>query len=222
MTPPHTTLLTLAEVRRALALPAFDKDAAQLAQLRMAPRPRPVRAPAKPGQPRQAGVLLLLYPDAAGDLTFVLMQRPEYPGVHSGQISLPGGKREGDESFAQTALRETCEELGVCEGIDLLGPLEMLYIPPSDFEVYPVVGYSAERPGWSPDPTEVAAVIETPLATLLDDSIKGQEEVFRPDVNMTLTIFYYLIQGHKVWGATAAILSEVEARLRTALELRNA
>lgn len=221
MTSPLTTPLTLAEVRRALALPDFDQGAAQLAQLRMAPRPRPIRPPSKPGQPRQASVLLLLYPHD-GDLSFVLMQRPEYPGVHSGQISLPGGKREGDESFTETALRETCEELGACGDIEVLGTLEMLYIPPSDFEVYPIVGYRAERPRWSPDPTEVATIIETPLTTLLDEAIKGQEEVFRPDVNMTLTIFYYLIHGHKVWGATAAILSEVETRLRTILERRNA
>jgi 8-oxo-dGTP pyrophosphatase MutT (NUDIX family) len=210
--------ITLADVSRALALPGFDWQAAQAAQLRMAPRPRPIRGPDRPGVPRQAGVLLLLYP-VQGDLTFALMQRPEYDGVHSGQISLPGGRREGDESLSHTALRETCEELGVCDGLTLLGSLEKLYIPPSDFEVSPVVAYRAERPTWRPDPAEVAAIIETPLSVLFDDTLKDSEEVFRADVNLTLTIYFYRIQGHKVWGATAAILSEFEVRLRAALTL---
>lgn len=207
--------ISVDDVRRALNLPDFDPHAAQL---RMAPRPRPIRRPDRPGQPRLGGVLILLYP-RDGELYFVLTQRPEYNGVHSGQISLPGGKHEGEETMIATALRETCEEVGVCEGIEVLGTLAELYIPPSDFEVHPVVGYIPQRPTWHPDALEVAGIIETPLRLLFDDAIKGSEAVFRADVNMTLNIYFYLIEGRKVWGATAAILSEFEGRLRTALNL---
>ncbi|MBX3063174.1 MAG: CoA pyrophosphatase [Anaerolineae bacterium] len=207
--------IALEDVHRALALENFDPEAAQL---RMAPRPRPIRRPDRSGQPRLAGVLVLLYP-LNDELTFALMRRPEYEGVHSGQISLPGGKKEGEESLTRTALRETCEELGVCDPIDIIGSLHSLYIPPSDFEVHPSVGYLDDRPAWHADPSEVAEIIETPLSILLDDSIKGEEEVYRPDVNMTLRIFFYSIQGHKVWGATAAILAELESRLQRALGL---
>jgi 8-oxo-dGTP pyrophosphatase MutT (NUDIX family) len=203
------------DVRRALTLPDFDPHAAQL---RMAPRPRPIRRPDRAGQPRLSGVLILLYP-YQDQLYFALTKRPEYNGIHSGQISLPGGKREGTETLIETALRETCEEVGVCDGIDVLGTLAELYIPPSDFEVHPAVGYIAQRPVWRPDSLEVAALIETPLSTLFDEDIKGSEAVFRADVNMTLNIYFYLIDGHKVWGATAAILSEFEARLRAAINL---
>jgi 8-oxo-dGTP pyrophosphatase MutT (NUDIX family) len=206
-------MITLEDVRRALTLEQFDSQAAQL---RMSPRPRLFRRPDRPGQPRVAGVLILLYPLEQG-LTFALMRRPEYKGVHSGQISLPGGRQEEGETLNETSLRETCEELGVCTGIEIIGALNYLYIPPSDFEVYPSVGWIPERPHWQPDANEVSEIIETPLVSLLDDGIKGEEEVYRADVNRTLTIAYYLIAGHKVWGATAAILSELELRLRTVM-----
>src|SRR5262245_50887636 len=106
--------LSLEIVRKALALTDFNAAAAHL---RMAPQPRLFRREDAPGNPRLAGVLILLYP-VDGVLTMVLMRRPEYNGVHSGQISLPGGKREGDETFEQTALRETFEELGVSETVE--------------------------------------------------------------------------------------------------------
>lgn len=203
------------DVRRALHLPDFDPFAAQL---KMAPQPRPLRPAEAPGTPKLAGVLVLLYPSPDnGDLHFALMRRTEYKGVHSGQISLPGGKHEAGETFEQTALRETCEELGVCEEIDVIGALTPLYIPPSDFEVHPIVGISAARPVWSPDATEVAEVIEVPLDMLFDDSIKAQEDrIVRADWP-PLRVHYYQISGHKVWGATAVMLSEFEQRLRTAI-----
>ncbi len=179
MSAPH---LTLAAVRTALTLPDFD---AVNAQWRMAPRPRPIRRTDLPGAPRLAAVLILMYPadvlDAAAQadkaLHFALMRRPEYDGVHSGQISLPGGSREGDETFEQTALRETREELGVVEPIDILGALTPIYVPPSDFEIHPFVGYLPERPGLIPDQREVAEIIEAPVAILFDEEAKGVEAV---------------------------------------------
>src|SRR5258708_20970256 len=118
--------VTLDDVRKALALPDFDPLAAQV---RMAPRPRPIRRVGLPGDPRLAAVLVLLYPlDSV--LHFPLMRRAEYEGVHSGQISLPGGKREDGETFEQTALRETREEFGVSAPVEILGALTPLYVPP--------------------------------------------------------------------------------------------
>src|SRR5689334_9366535 len=176
------------------------------AQLRMAPKPRPIRREGLPGEPRRAAVLALLFPvnDA---LHLVLMQRTMDKTVHSGQISFPGGRREEGETFEQTAIRETFEELGVRESIEIIGRLTMIYVPPSDFEINPFVGYLPARPVWTPSPAEVAAIIETPLNFLFDDSCKGIEKLTAPD-GVTRQFPYYKIGESKVWGATAAILSE--------------
>lgn len=202
---------TLDDVRSALALGKFDHERAW--QL-MAPRQRGFRRPAdRPGQPRQAGVLLLLYPSARG-LTFVLTRRTEQVGSHKGQVSLPGGAVEPvDRGPVDAALREACEELAVCQDdIAVLGQLTPLYVIVSDYEIHPVVGTVPARPRFVPQPSEVAEVIETPLSSLLDDRVKA-EETWLLD-GMELEVPFYHIDGHAVWGATATILSEFERRLR--------
>lgn len=202
-------------VRQALQIDMVD---IQQAQLQMAPTPRRFdRSSDREGQPKVAAVLVLLYPAPNHDLAFALMRRPDYDGAHGGQISLPGGRQEGSESLVETALRETCEELGICDGIEILGSLGKVYIPPSDFEVYPTVGWRSEHPHWQPNPGEVAEVIEAPLSALLDSANKRRET--RQFGTLTMTVPYYLLQGHKVWGATAAMLSELEYRLRHTLQL---
>lgn len=205
--------ISLEAVRRAMALAEPDFNP-RIAQLRMSPRPRPLK-PVEGVLPRQAATLLLLYPHQEG-LHFLLTRRSDAFRNHAGQISLPGGRQEQGESLLQTALRETCEEVGVCaEDIEILGELTDLYIPPSNFQVQPFVGYSQQRPTWQQQATEVTELIETPLHLLLDDSLKkeGATEIRGNLVD----IFWYEVQGHQVWGATAIMLSEMEWRLRTVL-----
>jgi 8-oxo-dGTP pyrophosphatase MutT (NUDIX family) len=206
--------ISLDDARRALALPDFGVVEAQL---RMAPQPRPFRRIDAPGTARLASVLVLLYP-VDGVLTFVLMLRTEYGGVHSGQISLPGGSREDGETFEQTALRETYEEFGVSGPVELLGALTPIYVPPSDFEIHPFVGYLPSRPDLKPDPGEVAAALEVPLHLLLDPDAKGIEETSR--YGQPFTIPFYRVGPHQVWGATAIMLSELEGRLRAVIEVK--
>jgi 8-oxo-dGTP pyrophosphatase MutT (NUDIX family) len=205
--------IRIEHVRAALALGDFD---AVTAQRQMAPVPRALRrAEERTGNARQASVLLLLFPTDAG-LSLVLMRRVENPhDVHSGQISLPGGAQEPGETPIQTALRETREELGVKQAVDVLGMLTALYIPPSDFEVHPVVAQVDDHPKWRPDGLEVAEVLECPLTWLLDAERKRSEEW---DFNgFKLQVPWYNVNGHQVWGATAIILSELEQRLRRVL-----
>ncbi|MCS6871108.1 MAG: CoA pyrophosphatase [Anaerolineae bacterium] len=205
-------LLSLVHVQQALGLPDFDTAAAQR---RMMPTVRVPQAFPTSAAPKQAAVLLLLY-EREAELHFVLTRRAEHTGVHSGQISFPGGRREADESYIQTALRETHEELGVLpESVQVLGALAQLYIPPSNYLVQPIVGTCAAQPHWRPKHDEVAEVIEVPLRLLFDDTLKGAEETMR--YGLPFRIVYYDLFGHKVWGATASILSELEMRLRTAL-----
>lgn len=207
--------LSIDTVRCALRLAPPDFDPHQ-AQRKMALLPRPVKRPdSRDGQPRLAATLLLLYP-VNERLYFVLTRRPDTFTNHAGQISLPGGRREDHESFEQTALRETCEEIGICGSeIELLGALTELYIPPSDFQVNPFVGYIPYRPEWKYSEIEVAEIIECPLDLLLDDSLKqrGLAEIR----GATFEICWYQIEKHRVWGATAIMLSELEWRLRACL-----
>lgn len=139
---------TLPDVRRALDIADFDTKSAWL---KMAPRARPLERPAgQPGKVRLAGVLLLLYP-RGGDLAFSLTRRTETVADHKGQISLPGGMREGDETLPRTALRETCEEVRVClDEPSLIGRLTPLYLSVSDFEITPFVAYEDSPPGFDP------------------------------------------------------------------------
>lgn len=206
--------LDVAQVRAALALGDFDVEAAQR---QMAPHLRPLqRSEKRPGKPRQASVLVLLFPTEAG-LTLVLTRRSENEhDVHSGQISLPGGAHEADETPVQTALRETQEELGITASVQIIGSLSTLYIPPSDFEVHPFVGYVDARPAWQPDPAEVVEVMECPVAWLFDDERKVVEDW---DLyGLQLRIPWYNVHGYRVWGATAIMLSEFEHRLRCVLD----
>ncbi len=108
--------------------------------VRMAPIPRPLTPPTPDHRPREGGVLVLLYPmTPGGELHLVLTRRSDSVADHKGQISFPGGSVDPDDcSTAHTALREACEEIGVCtDDLRLLGDLTPLYIPPSDFRIYP-------------------------------------------------------------------------------------
>lgn len=155
--------------------------------------------------------MVLLYP-VNDTLHFALIRRPTYEGVHSGQVSFPGGKHEAGETFEQTAIRETREELGITESITVLGALSPLYVPPSDFDIHPFVGYVSTHPIWAPSPDEVAEVIEVSLPTLLEDQYKAVEVWTHNDAPFQVPM--YVFDGNKVWGATAVMLSEFEARLR--------
>lgn len=158
--------------------------------------------------PREGGVLILLYPKK-NKVYFPLMLRTEYPGVHSGQVSLPGGKMEKkDNDLKATALRETKEEFGIFpQKITILGSLTKLYIPPSNFLVSPFVGYTGNSPEFSPDPEEVQKLIEISL-----DNIAGKTKIKRKKIRLAngkkVKTPYFELNGYTVWGATAMILSE--------------
>jgi 8-oxo-dGTP pyrophosphatase MutT (NUDIX family) len=204
-------MISIETLQTAIQLPGFDPVPAQL---KMAPLS--ARVPVGGAVPRQAGVLVLVYPEPDG-LHVVLTRRADSLNSHSGQISFPGGKRsEEDVSLTDTALRETCEELGICNGsVQVIGMLSHLYIPPSNFEVYPSVGLLAEPPMFRPNPLEVAEVFTLPLHQLLDPGLKRTEEWDFSGAQVTIPFYY--VQGHKVWGATAIMLSELEHRLQAAL-----
>ncbi len=157
---------------------------------------------------KNSGVLILLYPYNQSIFS-VLIQRPEYKGTHGGQVSLPGGKKEPEDTdIIQTALRETHEEIGVDRNeIIILGSLSKLYIPPSNYVIFPSVGYITERPVFKPSEKEVDEIIEYDIMSLLDPEIKKITRIKIMKV-FSFNAPYFDIHKKIVWGATAMVLSE--------------
>ena len=163
----------------------------------------------------ESAVLLLCFP-LGPEPGFVLTRRTPSRSVHGGQISLPGGKMElQDTDAVATALRETEEEIGVAPTqLKVLGSLTPLYIPVSNFRVQPVVAAMAAKPAFRRSALEVAEVIDAPMKDLLDPERIGTAEFTGADKRL-FTAPYFDIAGHVVWGATAMILSEFKAVLQS-------
>jgi 8-oxo-dGTP pyrophosphatase MutT (NUDIX family) len=190
------------------------------AQLKMSSMRRflEISSSVKPLHPTYSSVLILLFP-VNGEAFTVLMKRPDYGGVHSGQISLPGGKFEpDDETLMKTALREAQEEIGIHpESVHIIGRLTDLYIPPSRYLVSPFIGWTAHRPQFIRDPNEVAEVIEVGIAELFDEENQSVRKIRLP-LGIRMKVPAYVVSGNQViWGATAMILSEFKEVIRDLL-----
>ena len=172
----------------------------------LAPRPRRPLLPAK-NQLRQAAGLLLLYPIENIAHTLLTVRAGSLP-QHGGQVSLPGGAIEENETFAQAALRETREEIGVpTTDVHILGPLSPLQIPVSGFLLHPIVGAIYRRPRFQLSRREVDRVIEVPLTTLTNQ--KNLRRRWQERDGIDIDVPYFELDGTQVWGATAMILSEL-------------
>ena len=186
----------------------------QDAQFKMAPYDRILKVIAKKltrKKIKESAVLCLFYPKNE-EVYFVLILRNTYKGVHSAQVGFPGGKVEaGDNSFEDTALRETEEEVGVQKDlIKIIGPLTEVYIPPSGFQVHPFVGFTDTAPIFVRDPHEVSKIIETPLKVLLDDTNVGRKKITVGGTMLKVNYPFFDFEGETVWGATAMMLSELK------------
>lgn len=166
--------------------------------------------------PRPGSVLILLYPDH-NKIVFPLIQRPEYAGAHSGQVSLPGGKAEPGESIIDTALREGEEEIGIAaKEVKVLGKLSDFFVIPSNFLVTPVIGYVESTPVLTPDAIEVDRILFGNVPDLIhDEAIKSKEILAAGRFAMQAP--YFDVEGQVVWGATAMMLNEFRTVLREVL-----
>lgn len=167
--------------------------------------------------PKKAAVLMLFYPKN-GITHLALIVRNSYPGVHSSQIGFPGGKVEiTDFNLEHTALRETHEEVGVHpEKVKIIKPFSEIYIPPSNFLVYPFMGISHEELSFIPDLDEVKRVLEFPLSFFLDDATIAKVKMstsYATDIEVPA----FIVDKYVVWGATAMMMSELKENIKNAL-----
>jgi 8-oxo-dGTP pyrophosphatase MutT (NUDIX family) len=134
-----------------------------------------------------------------------------YDGVHSGQISFPGGKVETtDKDFEATALRETFEEIGVKpEAIEIIGQLTDFYISPSNFLVKVFAGYTLQKPAFIPDKKEVQSILEVDIDEFFDSNNIAEKEFYSTSRKTAVFAPCYLVNGLEIWGATAMMLSEM-------------
>lgn len=168
-------------------------------------------------EPRTACVMILFTP-IEDNWNICLIQRQNNPNdIHSGQISLPGGKLEiSDNSYLDCALRETFEEIGIpTSKIKPIGGLTSLYTSASNFHIHPFVGYMNQSPTFNLQTSEVQSVINYPLQNLLNPDSKKTTSIKLSNGLHIEDVPYYKTEVGMIWGATAMILSELEQLIIT-------
>ena len=178
------------------------------AQVRFAPVPmtRGWRTGEFPEDARMAAALLCLYPHEQG-VAIPLTVRATTLARHAGQVSLPGGAKDPDETLVEAALREASEEIGLdAASVRVLGELTPIHVLVSGFTLHPIVGVTDARPDFQPAAGEVAEIVEVRLEDLRDAS--RVRTGTRDREGLTIEYSYLDLCGHQVWGATAMILGE--------------
>ncbi len=182
----------------------------KVAQNKMAVSGRKTYIPSVPTNFRVACVLCLIYPKNS-EWHLVLIERmTTEKDRHSGQMSFPGGKYESsDGTYENGALREAREEIGINpEDVIILGEMTSLYIPVSNFQVYPFAGILDYAPVFKPQEKEVQEVVEVPLTLLLAEETRQRKALTIRNKYVLKDVPYFNVKNKIVWGATAMMLSE--------------
>ena len=160
----------------------------------------------KQGALRDAAILIALF-EKDGEYCFPMIKRPENVKNHPGQIALPGGSKEEEESLEETALREAQEEIGVNpDKIKIIGKLTPIPVPVSGYLVQTYVGVMDEEPEWKLSEDEVADFFVLKVSELLNSDKDYHETWDLRGFEAKVPIFK--VGDLKIWGATASVLSE--------------
>lgn len=193
-------------IKNSLSLPLPGKTAHS--QMLSAQRMRELNTFKHIVPPVNSAVLIMLYKNN-NEWYIPFIKRAIDNHIHSGQVALPGGKVEiSDENLKITALRETFEEIGIPqEEITILGELTPLYIPPSNYQVYPFIGYCRNpSPNFKPDNKEVDHIIPIPVRLFSETGTLQNREFNVKQLHFSSPCFE--IDGDIIWGATAMIINE--------------
>lgn len=164
--------------------------------------------------PKMAAVNILLYLKD-NEWHFPLMVRSQNEhDRHSGQISLPGGSKDlEDLNFAETAVRETHEEMGIDKHyVRIIREISPIYIPPSNFYVHSFVSYTKKNPQFFLQEAEAVELIEFPVTSLLTLTDEPEMMVLPSTRGVEVPVINF--NGYIVWGATSMILSEFSHLLK--------
>lgn len=164
--------------------------------------------------PKFAAVNILLYLKENQWWFPLIVRSTNERDQHSGQISLPGGKKEEtDPDFEATAKRETSEEMGIDEHyIRIIRGLSPIYIPPSNFYVRPYISYTKKNPKFTLQESEAVELIEFPVSSLLKLHEKPVMMVLPSTRGMEVPVLKF--NNYIIWGATSMILSEFSQLLK--------
>jgi 8-oxo-dGTP pyrophosphatase MutT (NUDIX family) len=166
--------------------------------------PRPAEIP--------AAVLVPLFVDEASATHVVLTRRRADLRRHAGEISFPGGRRDGeDETLMNTALREAEEEIGLPrEAAKMIGELPATSTFATNYVIHPFVATIPAGTAWQLSPREVDAVLELPVEGLRE----GRTTARLTRRGITFQTDAYVVEEHLIWGATARIIEDLLTRLR--------
>lgn len=164
----------------------------------------------RPAVSDPSAVLVPLYPDddRAGETRVILTRRSRNLRLHAGEVSFPGGRMEPGESPPETALRESHEEIGLDPArVEIIGGLEPLSTRSSASLILPLVGRIPDRPELTPNPDEVAAILDLSLLSLTEDGVHHSE--LWPWEGRMRTIHFFEVPGDTIWGATAGLIHQL-------------
>ena len=158
--------------------------------------------------PRFAAVNIMLYINDDRWYFALILRTTNENDKHSGQISLPGGSRDPeDASFAETAIRETSEEMGVDRHyIRIIREMSPMYIPPSNFYVHPYISFTKKNPQFVLQESEAEELIEFPVESILDLSTTPEMMILPSSRGVEVPVINF--NGYYIWGATSMMLSE--------------
>jgi 8-oxo-dGTP pyrophosphatase MutT (NUDIX family) len=162
-----------------------------------------------------SAVLAPVYRDPDGNVRLVLVVKGP-GGRHGGQVAFPGGRREAEDAdLLTTALREAEEEIGLSRReVEVLADLPVIETTSTGFRVAPFLGrLVGPPPVWRRQETEIAEILEVPLATLADPRNHSEEVWALPGWPRGRRIAFYRIGPHKLWGVTYRIVSPLLPRL---------
>lgn len=164
--------------------------------------------------PKFAAVNILLYLKENEWYIPLFVRSENERDRHSGQISLPGGKKEeSDLNFASTAKRETSEEVGIDEHyIRIIRELSPIYIPPSNFYVKAFVSYTKKNPQFILQESEAVELIELPISSIIKLANEPEMRILPSSKGIKVPVIDF--NGYIIWGATSMILSEFSQLLK--------
>ena len=163
-----------------------------------------------PSNAKLAAVAIILFQEDK-KLKFFLTRRTSNVDHHKGEISLPGGAQDKGESFKDTSLRESEEEIGINIYLELIGKLTPLYAPVSGFLIHPYVWYSKDKPSTTINENEVESIHDIDLDELQDDTTLSTKSIKVKGLSVDVPSFHF--DSCISWGATAMILSEFKDSL---------